>query len=288
MTTALQPLDIAELALSVAGGGVLIALFLIVSLQRRWKQIVDLPAPPPNTLQAIDPALALYALLAVPFILSYVAQVGEPATTQPADDAAPAAMTPTGALLQAVAACIVIGVLLGIGRFRFQGSLRAWGLRTDRLGRDLMWAVIGYVAIWPICKLLLYASRMVIAWLDPDFAFDPHPTIVSLRATAPVWAMAVISITTVALKPIVEELCFRGLLLTTLLHFMRSRWLAVLLGGALFGLFHFSLAETVLPLVAFGIVLCYAYARTHSLTLVILMHAIFNAKTLLWLALGAE
>jgi membrane protease YdiL (CAAX protease family) len=41
-------------------------------------------------------------------------------------------------------------------------------------------------------------------------------------------------------------------------------------------------------LTIFGAFLGYLYARTRSLTLVILLHAAFNAKTLLWIAIGAE
>jgi hypothetical protein len=96
----------------------------------------------------------------------------------------------------------------------------------------------------------------------------------------------VVVLSAVVLAPWVEEMFFRGILQAGLARWGRSQWKAVVVSGLAFGLFHWEVGYTVPALAFFGLVLAYCYARTQSLTLVILLHAIFNGKTLLWLALS--
>jgi membrane protease YdiL (CAAX protease family) len=88
------------------------------------------------------------------------------------------------------------------------------------------------------------------------------------------------------LAPLIEELFFRGIVIT-FLRSIAGAWPAIIISGVFFGAFHYPLWQFMVPLAVFGMVLGYLYVRTNSLTLVILIHIIFTAKTLLWVALGA-
>ena len=80
--------------------------------------------------------------------------------------------------------------------------------------------------------------------------------------------------------PLIEELFFRGFLLTFLKNYT-STWLAIVLSAGVFAFAHLNLGAA-LPLWFLGIVLGVAYEHTGSLLVPIGIHACFN------LATGAE
>ena len=80
------------------------------------------------------------------------------------------------------------------------------------------------------------------------------------------------------LAPVTEELTFRGLGFTLLERF--GRWAAILLVGLAFGLAH-GLVEALPLLVLFGAGLAYLRSRTRSVYPGIVVHALFNAISLI-------
>jgi membrane protease YdiL (CAAX protease family) len=176
---------------------------------------------------------------------------------------------------------------LAIGRTNFSGGLSGWGLSGRNHPRRVLQAVAGYVAVCPLCFGLLALSGAVLHALGIEVR--RHDTIAALQdPTLSPWLRTLIIFNAFVLAASVEELFFRGLLQPALVRFLGRTWMAVLVGGILFGLIHLQFLDTVAPLAAFGIVLGYLYAKTGSLTLVIFLHAIFNGKTLLWIVLGAS
>ena len=88
----------------------------------------------------------------------------------------------------------------------------------------------------------------------------------------------------VVLAPLAEEWLFRA----GLYRFLKGRcspWLAAIISASCFSFMHFNLAS-LLPLVVLALVLTYAYELSGSLRLPILVHAMFNANTMLILLLG--
>jgi hypothetical protein len=63
---------------------------------------------------------------------------------------------------------------------------------------------------------------------------------------------------------------------------MRHRWLAVLITAVLFGMMHFNVPQHVPPLIVFGFILGFLYEKTGSLYVPVLVHVLFNGKSLLW------
>lgn len=165
--------------------------------------------------------------------------------------------------------------------------MAGWGLRWSRLHIQAGWAVVAYLALWPVCMTLLYFTVAAIQVFSPDFEPTAHEALRAFRAEGqPDWVRFVVVFGAVVLAPLVEEMFFRGMLLAGLARWGQSQWKAVVISGLAFGLFHWEVAYTMPALALFGLVLGYCYARTQSLTLVILLHAVFNAKTMLWLVLS--
>jgi membrane protease YdiL (CAAX protease family) len=81
----------------------------------------------------------------------------------------------------------------------------------------------------------------------------------------------------VVIAPMIEELFFRGFLLTFLKNYT-SAWTAMVLSAGVFAVAHVNLGS-MLPLWVLGIVLAVAYEHTGSLLLPMGIHACFNLAT---------
>ena len=81
----------------------------------------------------------------------------------------------------------------------------------------------------------------------------------------------------VMIAPMIEELFFRGFLLTYLKVYVKT-WPAILISAAIFALAHQNL-DSVLPLWVLGIILGVAYEHTGSILLPMGIHACFNLTT---------
>ena len=81
----------------------------------------------------------------------------------------------------------------------------------------------------------------------------------------------------VMIAPVIEELFFRGFLLTYLKTHVKT-WPAILISAAVFAVAHQNL-DSVLPLWVLGIVLGVAYEHTGSILLPMGIHACFNLTT---------
>jgi len=177
-------------------------------------------------------------------------------------------------------------LLLILGAARFPGGLAGWGLNARRMAGRLGQAVGIYVGIWPLCFGALYLSVRLLEWADPTFQPPDHEYVLLLRSgDLSGWLLAVTFGTPLVLAPLTEELLFRGIIQPAVAKFWHSDWAAIAFTGIAFGLFHFSLGHTVVPLAILGVMLGFVYAKTGSLTLAVLLHAVFNGKTLLWVAL---
>ena len=289
MPTQLTRLDIAELAVVAAGLLIILTGAIIVSRRRNWRDLLKFPPQPANVLEPADLLIALAAIFLLSSVIYKLFSIGatpgadEPVTSQP--DAADPREVLALALGQALAAALI--ALLA--RQRFHDGLTGWGLTTTQLSRRALQALVGYLAAWPVCLALLHLSVAMLQWTVPEFTPPEHSAILTLLSErSPLWIIVVTVISTSVLAPTLEEFFFRGLLQPALIHWTGRPWASILFAGIGFGFFHYPLIHTIPALALFGVFLGYLYAKTRSLTLVILLHAAFNAKTLLWLALGAE
>lgn len=139
-----------------------------------------------------------------------------------------------------------------------------------------------------VCELLLYATRALVLQFEPQHAFPTHTVLEAMqRPDRPVWLPAAMWVGVTVIAPLAEELFFRGVVLHGLAHAFRRRGPALALSALLFGLAHYQQPQDVPALAVFGVVLGIVGFRTRSVAGPVIVHALFNAKTMLWLALGA-
>lgn len=199
----------------------------------------------------------------------------------PADLAAKRAAGSVGQAAGALA-CLVIGGLF------VRGGLRRFLFGNGRVGRGTIAACVGLLVALPLCSLVLTATELVFARLWPAYSMPDHDVIRVLRdPNEPPWAPVVLWIGAVIVAPIAEESFFRGLLQTVIGANGRRRWVAVVVTSVLFGLAHGSQWQVVPALALLGLILGVLYERTGMLFVPILLHALFNLKTLTWEFYGA-
>ena len=190
-------------------------------------------------------------------------------------------------------AWVVVTELVGLGGGFVGGAIvasRAWGSGSVR--RDMGFAirlrdvpvgvVTGLAGQWLLLPLLYLPLEHVVPHLDQRLKQPAQ----HLTGGFPGADIAVISVLTVVVVPLVEELFFRGLVLRSLVRAFRGAGpvlgtaLAVVLTGVVFGLAHFELLE-LLGLAAFGVVLSLLAVRFRRLGPSIFAHATFNLLAIL-------
>ena len=184
----------------------------------------------------------------------------------------------------------VIGVMLWIARQTFAAGRRSLGLGRRPLSRDLVEAVYGWLVAVCLCTLIAWGTEWLIYYFAPDSELPIHTVFVALQqSSTPMIVRVVAVVGALVLAPVGEELFFRGIIQTCIhkavparFGSLRHRWVAIAATALLFGAMHYGTPQHIPALTCFGVVVGYLYERTGSLTLPILVHMLFNAKTMLW------
>lgn len=154
--------------------------------------------------------------------------------------------------------------------------------------RPLSWVAAGKIALYSFFVAIPIIWSVSAAWtgfLHLLGSSPPPQEPVLWFAEADGAAMILLMIAaTVFIAPLTEELLFRG----CFYRFLRSRIsipFALIISGLFFSLLHYSLLA-VLPLFVLGVILAYAYEKTGNLKVPILIHALWNANTVIILYLS--
>lgn len=142
---------------------------------------------------------------------------------------------------------------------------------------DLGRAIVGYLAVLPICLAL--AALFTYLFYLVDFAPQTHPVLKYMYAFSPSWRVLAV-IEAAILAPLVEEVFFRGIVQSFFRRALHSPRLAILLTSAVFAGMHYNQPQAIPSLFALALVLGYNYERTGRLTSPIMIHAVFNAVNL--------
>lgn len=188
---------------------------------------------------------------------------------------------------------LVIIVCLGVGHYTFLGGLRGFGIGRRSAGVVVGYAVAGWVAALAVCEGVTWIVLVVLRWIAPHYTPPEHTVFQALQDPAvPSWIRVIAILGAAVLAPVGEELMFRGVLQTGLKKVMPCRpgwlihrWLAILVTAALFGAMHSGTPQYVPALIALGLILGFLYERTGSLLVPILLHMLFNGRSLLWYSL---
>ncbi len=193
-----------------------------------------------------------------------------------------------------LAQCIDIGAKLAAGVLiivilRRHRSFRATADARLGLFGIMRVALLAVLIILPIAYLQLQAGQIIWWWLEPNAKQPIHEVLEAVETSVwGRWGIVQLTLATVVIAPIAEELFFRGLLLQTIWRYLGNAWLAIVLSGVAFGVIHHQQPQDVLPLVTMGVILGYVRVRYRSLTACVAVHALFNARTMLFVLLNPE
>ncbi len=172
---------------------------------------------------------------------------------------------------------LLVGVVLpwlGMGGWPWLVSrLRGNGIRLD-FGLRVRWADVGWGLLYGFAALI--AASMIAAGLTALFGeFDSSAGEVAANLNDFPVARFFFALAVGFGAPIVEELCYRGLLLTSLLKRGMSKWLAVVITAALFAAMHLEPIRFAL-LFAIGLILGWARIHRNNTTTAIVAHMTNN------------
>ena len=188
----------------------------------------------------------------------------------------------SGAQIAGAAACLVVAAS------RFDGGIRPFCFGAAGAKKHFTTASIIVLVIIAagLCPVVLDLTVNAVRHFAHDYVFETHPTIEALQdETQPIGIIVALWVGAAVIAPIAEELFFRGLLQTFLVNVLGRRWAAIGVASVLFALAHWAYPHQLPALVLLAVLLGYAYERTGSLMPPIVIHAIFNLKTLIWNAL---
>jgi membrane protease YdiL (CAAX protease family) len=154
---------------------------------------------------------------------------------------------------------------------------------------SLLASLVALLVLFPITWALLALGQFVWQWLNPGAAPPVHVVLQALRQSEwGNWGTVQLVVGAVVVAPLAEELFFRGVLLQALCYHVPSAWVAVGVSSAAFGLVHSSQPQDVLPLATMGVVLGYLRLHTGRLWPCVLLHMLFNARTMAYVILAPE
>ncbi|MGE3180760.1 MAG: lysostaphin resistance A-like protein [Phycisphaerae bacterium] len=141
-------------------------------------------------------------------------------------------------------------------------------------------ALLAFLITTPLVSLQLFAEEKIWAWLGGATLPEHEMLRTFLSGEAGELGKIQLIVSATVVSPIAEELFFRGVLLGALQHLSRRHWIAIAIQGMLFGMMHAAQPQAVLPLATFGMILGYVAVRTGSIPACILIHMLFNARTM--------
>jgi len=262
-------------ALSVAALALLAAILAAAFARRTSLSLLDAPHRP-NRVREDAVALVIMAYLTGYVVATGVVQ----AASCEAEGLTARMVTGASAQLTGIVACLYVGAT------RFDGGF-VWGKGAARRRSVALLAVGLTLLSLGLCPLVRDGTVLLILHFAPGYEFNSHPTIDALHDGGHSIVMVIgLWFSAAVMAPLAEELFFRGLLQTFLGNLLRSRRLAIGLASIAFGAVHVGQPHAVAALVLLGVLLGYAYERTGSLALAIVIHALFNLKTLIWDAMS--
>ena len=198
-----------------------------------------------------------------------------------------------GGLLEAVGASAGVTVIAGglagwvglAGWPMLTTKLRGNGPRID-LGLRLTWDELGWGVVTGIIALVLAAVLTLISTaIFGEFDSAAGEVARSIVAESNRFALIGFGLMLVVGAPVAEELAFRGLLFAGLRKRGVRPALTVVITAVAFALFHFEPVRLGV-LIAIGLVLGVARARSGSLGVSIVAHAVNNAPGAIFVMLG--
>ncbi len=266
--------------LAVAGLALLVLWMAVWIARGRRDPLATAPARP-NRVREDAVLITFGVYLVVSSALSVIPGAGSDAAADTSTIGATAMILSSVAQIAGAMACLFVA------RSRFDGGIRAFLFHRMPARHYFKAWGLATLLVLGLCPLIGEATVELINTFAPGFTPPEHPTLQALRNGASPQTTIALWIGAGLVAPVAEELFFRGLIQTWLVHQLKRRWLAILTTSIVFGLVHIGQPQAVPALVALSIILGFFYERTGAVAIPVLIHAAFNLKTLTWHALGA-
>lgn len=164
---------------------------------------------------------------------------------------------------------LVIGLMLIAILFFGKSYVK---LSFGRIERRMVWPAIGMSVLIAVAQLLITVSMLSL--LDVDFFYQDE----ALERRQQLFSGIAGALFVVVSGPIIEEICFRGLLLDGLLKTRCHPWVAILISAVAFGLVH-GLWAPFATATLFGLLAGWLYWRTGSIIPSLIIHIANNSLT---------
>ena len=145
-------------------------------------------------------------------------------------------------------------------------------LSFGRIERRMVWPAIGMSVLIAVAQMLVTIS--VLSLLDVDYFYQGE----EMERRQQLFSGIAGALFVVVSGPIIEEICFRGLLLDGLLKTRCRPWIAILISAVAFGLFH-GLWAPFVTATLFGLLAGWLYWRTDSIIPGLIIHIANNSLT---------
>jgi membrane protease YdiL (CAAX protease family) len=179
---------------------------------------------------------------------------------------------------------VCVGLVFYLRQIRELDLVALFGLRRLGAGRVLLVSGLGLLVLVPVVAA---ASWLWMGWLGQFWEdLKPQEAVELFAKSDDLLVKVLMGVAAVVVAPLVEETVFRGFVYGVVKRYSEPVF-AALVSACLFMLAHFHLGSG-LPLFVLAIGFTVAYELTGSLLVPMVMHAAFNALTLVLLLLGVE
>jgi membrane protease YdiL (CAAX protease family) len=169
----------------------------------------------------------------------------------------------------------VIGLAVWFSHACFARGIRGLGIHSKTLARDLGWAFINLLTVYPLVILaaaaVVYAGKTI---MGPGFRFQENPALTDISASNTWIQTFLLSINAIVIIPVFEEMIFRGMLQTVIRSYLDRVWPAILITSALFAALHPPMHWPAIFVLSCA--MGYTYEKSGSLIRCILVHVLFN------------
>jgi len=194
-------------------------------------------------------------------------------------------------VLLCLGAAAGMAVIIVLVRMHFARGVKGFGLRVKGILKDLGMAALNLITIYPLVAIALLMTLFFGKLFGgPGFELAKHDELKLLAEQSPVSLKVLVSVVTIVVMPVFEEMLFRGMFQTTLRSFLSELrfnegdrgnrqmvWAAIALTSVLFAAIHGN-REHWPALFVLAMCLGYSYEKSGSLLRPIFIHAMFNAN----------
>jgi membrane protease YdiL (CAAX protease family) len=179
-------------------------------------------------------------------------------------------------LAYSLGSAATVAIVLILAKLDFARGIKGLGLRLRTAPKDLGFAFLHLLAVWPLVLAAMSLTILVTKMrYGPEYRIPQHEALKLISQSPALPLEVLLIVAAVVVAPIVEEMLFRGLFQTTIRSYTGRPWLAIGLTAVLFAIIHADTSHWP-SLFALALGLGYAYEKSGSLLRSIFMHAMFN------------